>query len=161
MLSSLIVVSNSTARWHIFFVTKFHKERYQEKIAILKCSWFKLRTFAFPPFSLHRMTHWRQCTMYLENPIKVEQDTAISGTITLTPGKENTRWDQKLITVEPLYNEVIGTMKITFVISSFSLYQGKETKIYKSWDQQNYLVIRGFCYIRPRYNEVPLYHQHL
>ena len=27
----------------------------------------------------------------------------------------------------------------------------------KSWDQQNYLVIRGFCYIRPLYNEVPLY----
>ena len=26
-----------------------------------------------------------------------------------------------------------------------------------SWDQQNYLVIRGFCYIRPLYNEVPLY----
>ena len=27
----------------------------------------------------------------------------------------------------------------------------------KSWDQQNYLVIGGFCYIRPLYNEVPLY----
>ena len=27
----------------------------------------------------------------------------------------------------------------------------------KSLDQQNYLVIRGFCYIRPLYNEVPLY----
>ena len=27
----------------------------------------------------------------------------------------------------------------------------------KSWDQQNDLVIRGFCYIRPLYNEVPLY----
>ena len=26
-----------------------------------------------------------------------------------------------------------------------------------SWDQQNYLVIRGFSYIRPLYNEVPLY----
>ena len=31
----------------------------------------------------------------------------------------------------------------------------------KSWDQQNYLVIRGFCYIRPLYNEVPLYHLNL
>ena len=27
----------------------------------------------------------------------------------------------------------------------------------KSWDQKNYLVIRGFCYIWPLYNEVPLY----
>ena len=27
----------------------------------------------------------------------------------------------------------------------------------KRWDQQNDLVIRGFCYIRPLYNEVPLY----
>ena len=25
------------------------------------------------------------------------------------------------------------------------------------WDHQNYLAIRGFCYIRPLYNEVPLY----
>ena len=39
------------------------------------------------------------------------------------------------------------------VISGFSLYQGKKTKKY-GWDQQNY---QGFCYIRPRYNEVPLY----
>ena len=33
----------------------------------------------------------------------------------------------------------------------------KKQRNIKSWDQQNYLVIRGFCYIRPRYNEVPLY----
>ena len=25
------------------------------------------------------------------------------------------------------------------------------------WDQQNYFVIRGLCYIWPLYNEVPLY----
>ena len=43
-------------------------------------------------------------------------------------------------------------------MSGFSLYQGKKTKNIKSWDQQNYLVIRGFCYIRPLYNEVPLYY---
>ena len=29
-------------------------------------------------------------------------------------------------TVEPHYNEVLGTMKITLVISGFSLYQGKK-----------------------------------
>ena len=43
------------------------------------------------------------------------------------------------------------------VISGFLLYQGKKTRNIKSWDQQNDLVIRGFCYIRPLYNEVPLY----
>ena len=33
----------------------------------------------------------------------------------------------------------------------------KKQRNIKSWDQKNYLVIRGFCYIRPLYNEVPLY----
>ena len=33
----------------------------------------------------------------------------------------------------------------------------KNQRNIKSWDQQNYVVIRGFCYIRPLYNEVPLY----
>ena len=66
-------------------------------------------------------------------------------------------------TVEPRYNEVLGTMKNYLVISGFSLYQVshyirvKKQRNMKSWDQQNYLVIRGFCYIRPLYNEVPLY----
>ena len=50
----------------------------------------------------------------------------------------------------------VGTMKITLLYQGFSLYQGKKT--IKSWDQQNYLVITGFCYIRPLYNEVPLYY---
>ena len=43
------------------------------------------------------------------------------------------------------------------VISGLSLYQGKKTKKYKELGPANYLVIRGFCYIRPRYNKVPLY----
>ena len=30
--------------------------------------------------------------------------------------------------MEPLDNEVLGTMKITFVISGFLLYQGKKHK---------------------------------
>ena len=58
-----------------------------------------------------------------------------------------------------IITEVLGTMKNYLVISGFSLYQVKKTKKYKEWDQQNYLVIRGFCYIRPLYNEVPLYYQ--
>ena len=33
----------------------------------------------------------------------------------------------------------------------------KKQRNIKNWDQQNYLVIRGFCYIRPLYNEVPMY----
>ena len=49
--------------------------------------------------------------------------------------REQNRWprkkkDKKVDTVELLYNEVIGTMKITF-ISGFSLYQGKKTQKYK------------------------------
>ena len=33
------------------------------------------------------------------------------------------------------------------ILSSFSLFQGKKKRNIKSWDQQNYLVIREFCYI--------------
>ena len=50
-------------------------------------------------------------------------------------------------TVEPRYSEDLGTMKITLTYTGFSLYQGKKTKKYKELGQQNYLVIRGFCYI--------------
>ena len=46
--------------------------------------------------------------------------------------------------MEPLYNEVLGTMKNYLVISGFSLYEGKKQRNIKSWDQQNDLVIRGF-----------------
>ena len=60
-------------------------------------------------------------------------------------------------TVEPVYNEVLGTMKITLLYQVSHYIRVKKQRNIKSWDQQNYLVIRGFCYIRPRYNEVPLY----
>ena len=60
-------------------------------------------------------------------------------------------------TVEPLYNEVLGTMEITLLYQVSHYIRVKKQRNIKSWDQQNYLVIRGFCYIRPRYNEVPLY----
>ena len=64
-------------------------------------------------------------------------------------------------TVEPRYNEVLGTMKITLLYQVSHIRVQKQRNI-KSWDQQNYLVIRGFCYIRPLYNKVPLYtHLHL
>ena len=67
---------------------------------------------------------------------------------------------KKLNTVEPLYNEVLGTMKITLLYQVSHYIRVKKQRNIKSWDQQNYLVIRGFCYIRPRYNEVPLYLNH-
>ena len=60
-------------------------------------------------------------------------------------------------TVEPLYNEVLGTMKITLLYQVSHYIRVKKQRNIKSWDLQNYLVLRGFCYIRPRYNEVPLY----
>ena len=62
-------------------------------------------------------------------------------------------------TVEPLYNEVLGTMKITLLHQVSRYIRVKKLRNIKSWDQQNDLVIRGFCYIRPLYNEVPLYIQ--
>ena len=61
------------------------------------------------------------------------------------------------ITVEPRYNEVLGTMKITLLYLVSHYIRVKNQRNIKSWDQQNYLVIRGFCYIRPLYNEVSLY----
>ena len=48
-------------------------------------------------------------------------------------------------------------MKITLLYQVSHYIRVKKQRNVKSWDQQNYLVIRGFCYIRPVYNEVPLY----
>ena len=62
-------------------------------------------------------------------------------------------------TVEPRYNEDLGTMKITLLYQVSHYIRVKKKGNIKSWDQQNYLVRRGFCYIRPLYNEVPLYHR--
>ena len=59
--------------------------------------------------------------------------------------------------MEPRYNEVLGTMKITVLHQVSHYIRVKKLRNIKNWDQQNYLVIRGFCYIRPLYNEVPLY----
>ena len=56
------------------------------------------------------------------------------------------------------YNEVPGTIKITLLYQVSHYIRVKKQRNIKSWDQQNYLVIRGFYYIRPLYNEVPLYY---
>ena len=63
-----------------------------------------------------------------------------------------------IYTVEPRYNEVLGTMKITLLYQVSHYIRVKKLRNKKNWDQQNYLVIRGFCYIRPLYNEVSLYY---
>ena len=60
-------------------------------------------------------------------------------------------------TVKPRYNEALGTMKITLLYQVSCYIRVNKQRNIKSWDQQNDLVIRGFCYIRPLYNEVPLY----
>ena len=60
-------------------------------------------------------------------------------------------------TVVPRYNEDLGTMKITLLYQVSHYIRVKKQRNIKSWDQQNHLVITGFCYIRPLYNEVPLY----
>ena len=59
------------------------------------------------------------------------------------------------------YNKLLGPSEIFFVISKFLLYPGcKNNKIQRNfelWDQENYFVISGFCYISVLYNESPLY----
>ena len=76
------------------------------------------------------------------------------------------RWNQQnyqvvitefCYTVEPRYNEDIGTMKITLLYQVSHYIRVKELKKYKELGPANDLVIRGFCYIQPLYNEVPLY----
>ena len=58
-------------------------------------------------------------------------------------------------TVEPLYNEILGTMKFTLLYQVSRYIRVKKQTNIKSWDQQNDLVIRGFCYtVEPHYNEV-------
>ena len=47
-------------------------------------------------------------------------------------------------TVEPRYNEVLGTMKITLLYQVSHYIRVKKQRNIKSRDQQNYLVIRGF-----------------
>ena len=78
----------------------------------------------------------------------------------MLPGERPHNFNQVLhfqSTVEPLYKEVLGTMKIALLYQVSRYIRVKKQRNIKSWDQQNDLVIRGFCYIRPLYNEVPLY----
>ena len=48
-------------------------------------------------------------------------------------------------TVEPHYNEVLGTMKISTLLYQVSHYiRVRKQRNIKSWGQQGYLVTRGF-----------------
>ena len=63
------------------------------------------------------------------------------------------------ITVEPCYNKDLWTMKTTLLYQvSHYIRINKYIKNIKSWDPQNFLVIRGFCYIQPLFINVPLYY---
>ena len=60
--------------------------------------------------------------------------------------------------MEPHYNEDLGTMEIALLYQVSPYITVKKQQNTKSWDQHNYLVITGFCYIQTLYyNEVPLY----
>ena len=63
-------------------------------------------------------------------------------------------WRQ-ICTVEPHYNKDLGAMEIILFYQVSHI--GVKNKNMKSWGQQNYLVLRGFCFIRPLYTEVLLY----
>ena len=68
-------------------------------------------------------------------------------------------WDTSQYTVEPCYYEALGAMKITLLYQVSCYIRVKKKRNIKSWDQQNYLVIRGLCYISELfYNELPLYY---
>ena len=54
-------------------------------------------------------------------------------------GGTNTK--AKQITVEPHYNEVLGTRTITLLYQVSHYIRVKKQRNIKSWDQQNYLVI--------------------
>ena len=75
--------------------------------------------------------------------------------ITVEPHYKEADITKSSYTVEPQYNEVLGTMKFT-LLCQVSHIRVKKQRTIKSWDQQNYLVIRGFCYIQPLYSKVPL-----
>ena len=53
----------------------------------------------------------------------------------------------------------LGPWKLPCCIKFLIISGLKKQRNIKRWDQQKYLVIRGFCYIWPLYNEVPLYHK--
>ena len=65
---------------------------------------------------------------------------------------------QRLVQWNLIITRSLGPWKLGTLLYQVSHYiRVEKQRNIKSWDQQNYLVIRGFCYIRPLYNEVQLY----
>ena len=64
---------------------------------------------------------------------------------------------RNITTVDPRCDEVLGTMKIALLYRDSHCVRLKGQRDIRSWSQQGDLVVRGFCYIRPLYSEVPLY----
>ena len=79
------------------------------------------------------------------NPLKTSPKYTLAGVVL----------DSLQATVEPHYND-IGTMNITLFIYQASRYIRVKKKNIKNWDQQDHLVLKGFCYFRALYNDVPL-----
>ena len=80
---------------------------------------------------------------------------------TLTAGELAVKGNR--YTVEPRYNEVLGTVKITLLYPVSHYIRVKKTKKYKVLGPAILpcYFLRGLCYIRPLYNEVPLYCIHI
>ena len=72
-------------------------------------------------------------------------------------------WKTKKSKHKQRYHEGISIIQWNLVITRslgpwiLPCYIRVKKRNIKNWDQQNYLVRWGFCYIRPLYNEVPLY----
>ncbi|KAK2119036.1 Protein arginine N-methyltransferase 6 [Saguinus oedipus] len=49
------------------------------------------KPLVLPTSSFHPATHWKQALLYLNEPVQVEQDTDVSGEITLLPSRDNPR----------------------------------------------------------------------
>ena len=58
--------------------------------------------------------------------------------MTFAPAKSTLKRNAN--TVEPRYNEVLGTMKITLLYQVSHYIRVQKQRNIKSWDQQNYLV---------------------
>ena len=95
-------------------------------------------------------------TMSMELPIPHPKHTH---THTTYPKSDQIEWNVPIILQWNLIiTRSLGPWKLPCYIRFLITCISGLKKNTKGWDQQNDLVIRGFCYIRPLYNEVPLYY---
>ena len=72
---------------------------------------------------------------------------AYSSIIFIKKHRQKTTAIQFLVTVEPCYNEDLGTMEITLLYQVSPYIRVKKQGNTKSWDQQNDLVITVLLYL--------------